>query len=190
MLFAGTGLGLRAQSNDTLTVIDLPVFDQTRYRHTGIVTGFHLQYSLHNDVNTLRYLELGLARTIHQYGRHGPVSMGIYIGKEIYPGSQPVIGTKAGIFTHYMIDLGFSAVFYTDFKYGNFKLRPEMGIGLGDFRAVIGFNIPTIRNRDFHRLQKNYGQISIQYCWPVEKTRIGTKRSIYKDLIKKKTAWQ
>ncbi len=190
MLFTGTGLSLRAQSKDSLAVRDRPVFMLSRYRHTGIVTGFHIQHSMHNDVNTLRYLELGLARTIHEYGRHGPVSMGIYFGEEIYPGSQPVFGTKAGIFTHYLIDLGFAAVFYTDFKYGNFKLRPEMGIGMGDFRAVVGINIPTLRNRDFHRLQKNYGQISFQYSWPVKKTRIGTERSILKDLIKKKTAWQ
>jgi hypothetical protein len=190
VLFAGTALCLRAQSKDSLQLKDFPVFEQTRYRHTGIVTGFHIQHSLHNDVPTLRYMEIGLASTIHQYGRHGPVSTGFYFSEEIYPGSDPVFGTKLGIFTHFLIDLGFSAVFYTDFKYGNFKLRPEMGIGLGDFRAVVGINIPTIRNRDFYRLQKNYGQISFQYCWPVKKTRIGTERSFYKDQIKKKTAWQ
>lgn len=185
LVFAVTGvqLPLQAQGTDSL-ILGADEYN-TRYRKTALVTGYHLQFNSRKGSGDLQFLELGLARMIEQNGRHGPVTMGVYVSEEIYPGKQSIFGTKAGVFLHYMFDLGFSAVYYTDFRNGNFRLRPEFGIGFMGMRAVAGFNIPTIRNKDFYRLQKNYGQISLQLFIKLHQKEIPAKGPVWNDLFKK-----
>lgn len=181
-----TGLNpVGAQVTDTTGV---PLFREDmnqRYRSTAILIGANWQPSLRRDVGTLFYSELGLARMVHQYSRHGALTVGVLLSEEMYFGKESIFGTKAGMFLHGMgIDMGFSAVYYTDFKKGNFKLRPEFGIGMLGFRAVVGFNIPTVRNKDFYRLQKNYGQITVQLMLGVKKKEIDNNGKIIQDLFK------
>jgi len=185
VLFTGVNSVCCSQQADTVEFNRYMEDMNVRYKRTDLVTGFNWQPSLKNDVSTIRYVEVGVGRSVHQYGRHGPVSVGAYVSEEIYFGKNNIYGTKAGVYMHYMFDLGFSAIYYTDFKKGNFKLRPEFGIGMMGFRAVIGFNIPTINNKAFYRLQKNYGQITIQYMWPLKKQKVKDEGSIFRNLFKK-----
>lgn len=185
MLFTGTGYKLAAQAEQYDSILFSKKYFNTRYRQTALLTGYHTQPGRSYGTGTLHYLEIGLARIIQQNGPHGPVSMGVYAAEEIYPGKESIFGTKAGVFIHYMVDLGFSAVYYTDFRKGNLKLRPEMGIGIGGFRAVAGFNIPTIRNKDFLPLRKKYLQGSLQFFWVLHKKEISNQGPAWKDLFKK-----
>ncbi len=50
--------------------------------------------------------------------------------------------------------LGLSLINYTDFSTSSLKIRPEIGIGLGKFKAVYGYNIPTF-NKDFAGIGKH-----------------------------------
>jgi hypothetical protein len=56
--------------------------------------------------------------------------------------------------------LGLSEVYYTDFVHGNFKIRPEIGFGMHAFKLTAGFNVSTIRNKDFKELQHANGQVT------------------------------
>lgn len=185
VLFTGVNPVVMAQSKDTTDFKTYLEDLNKRYRSTAVVTGFNWQPSLRGDVGMLRYSELGVARMVHQFTRHGPITMGVLVSEEMYFGKENIYGTKAGLFTHFMmIDLGFSAVYYTDFKRGNFKLRPEFGIGMMGFRAVLGLNVPTLWNKDFYRLQKNYGQVTVQLMLGVKRKEIKSEKSIIKDLFK------
>lgn len=157
-----------------------------REKKIEILTGISWQdnWKDENNDNTLRYMEIGIAKSIHDYGRHGPVSFGVYACEEIYFGNENIYGTKLGAYTHYLFDLGFSMIYYTDFKRGNFKLRPELGFGIGALRAVAGFNIPTIGNKVIEKLRKNNAQLIIQFLIPVKKKIINQEGSIIKHLFK------
>jgi hypothetical protein len=137
-------------------------------KNIEIIGGFHWQGS--SQSKTLRYVEIGLAKTKHYFGYHGPASFALYVSEEMYFGEQTNIwGTKIGAWTHYLFDLGLSLVYYTDFEKGNFKIRPEIGVGMGRLRIVGGYNIPTIENRAFKELRKNTLQATIQFMVPVKK---------------------
>ena len=117
-----------------------------------------------------RYVEIGLGRGKYSFGICGGGASAIYISEEMYFGKDKnIFGTKIGAWTHYLLDLGLSLVYYTDFKRGNFKIRPEIGAGLGRMRAVIGFNIPTINNKAFTELAHHNMQASIQFTLGVSK---------------------
>lgn len=132
---------------------------------------------------TRRYFELGLARSVHDYSMHGPVSAGVYLSEEVYLGEKNIYGTKIGAYTHYLLDIGFSMICYTDFSRTNFKLRPEFGLGLGPLRIAGGYNIPTFANKAFAELRKSDGQLTIQYFLPV-KRKIIQERRILKSIFK------
>lgn len=135
-----------------------------------IITGINFQSSDYNgSTDTRRYFELGIARSIHDYGRHGPVSLGVYISEEVYFGNKNIYGTKIGVYTHYFFDIGMSLIYYTDFNKANLKLRPEFGVGIGSIRIVGGYNVPTINNKAFQELTKSKGQLTIQVLLPAKK---------------------
>ena len=136
-----------------------------------ILAGISWQGNTADKVSIMRYGEIGIAKSIHSHGRHGPATIGIYLAEEIhFGGGNSVFGTKLGFYTHYMFDIGIAVIYYTDFQKGNLKLRPELGIGMGAIRAVFGFNISTINNRAFELLRQNNAQLSLQFMIPVKKT--------------------
>jgi hypothetical protein len=157
-----------------------------RFRKTEIVTGLNFQTSDYKgSKETRRYFELGVARSIHDYGMHGPVSAGVYISEEVYFGDRNIYGTKLGVYTHYLFDLGMAMIYYTDLDRSNLKLRPELGVGLGALRIVGGYNIPTFGNRQFGALRKSNGQLTMQFLVPVKKKRIPSDQRIFRQLFKK-----
>jgi hypothetical protein len=68
-----------------------------------------------------------------------------------------------------LIDVGIALVYYTDFKKGNLKFRPEFGIGWGAFRAVFGCNTGTINNKSWEALRNQRAQETVQLMVPVNK---------------------
>jgi hypothetical protein len=158
------------------------------YRKTEILAGVSWQGNLKDEVGTLPYIEIGLAKSLHVGSRHGPVSFGVYASEEMYFGTNTtVFGNKLGAYMHGMLaDFGLAVIYYTDFKKGNLKVRPELGFGIGAMRIVAGFNIPTINNKAFELLRRNNGQISIQFLLPVKKKEVKRdKETIFKELFKK-----
>lgn len=155
------------------------------YRKTELLTGFNFQTSHFKDAReTRKYGEIGIARSLHFNGPHGTSSLGVYLSEEIYLGDKNIYGTKLGMYTHYLFDVGIAAVYYTDFEKGNFKLRPELGVGMGAVRIVGGFNIPTFGNKAFAELSRSMGQLTVQAMWPVARTAIDRKKNVYKELFK------
>jgi hypothetical protein len=154
------------------------------YKKVEVVFGCNFQTSDYKgSKETRRYYELGIGRSFQYEGRHGPVSAGLYVSEEVYFGDKNIYGTKIGFYTHYLFDIGFSTIYYTDFTKGNLKLRPEFGVGLGAFRVVGGYNIPTFGNKAFGELRKSRGQCTIQFMLPVRK-KVIEERNIYKSLFK------
>jgi len=155
------------QDSLSLTRYD-PLF--RTFKKTEILIGISAQQDGRNDEGSLWYAEIGMARSIHIGSRHGPASFGMYVAEEFYFGSNTTVyGTKIGAYTHWLFDVGLAMIYYTDFKKGNFKIRPELGFGMGALRLVAGYNIPTIDNKAFELLKKNNGQISLQFLIPVNK---------------------
>jgi len=154
------------------------------YKKSEILTGVSWQGNVKED-EYIRYLEIGLARSIHYYGMHGPASIGVFAAEEIYIGDSNIYGTKIGAYIHYLFDFGLSMIYYTDFKKGNFKVRPEFGVGMGLIRIVIGYNFPTIDNKAFDELRKNNGQVTIQLLIPAKKRIIKGDKSIFESLLNK-----
>jgi hypothetical protein len=158
------------------------------FKKTELLVGINWQGNTADKTHTLRYVEVGVARSLHDDSRHGPVSFGLYVSEEMYFGSNTtVFGTKLGSYLHGMLaDFGLAMIYYTDFKKGNFKLRPEIGFGMGPVRLVVGFNVPTINNKAFELLRQNNLQISFQFLIPVAKKEYQRKgQHIFKTLFQK-----
>src|SRR5215213_6830079 len=132
---------------------------------TDLLVGLHWQGDGREnakDEKLYRYIEIGLAKGNYTKGICSGGATAVYVSEEMYFGKDKnIFGTKVGAWTHYLIDIGLSLVYYTDFKRGNFKIRPEFGAGLGGIRAVVGYNIPTIDNNAFTELSHHNMQVSI-----------------------------
>ena len=177
-----TGFG---QDSDSINSNKNDRYISKTYKKTEVLTGFDVQYYKYNgSQETRQYVELGIARSVHLYNYHGPVSIGYYISEEVYFGEKNIYGTKIGAYTHYMFDVGFSIIYYTDFDKGNLKLRPEIGLGMGAFRIIGGYNIPTFANKAFPELRNSKGQINIQCFIPVKKKLFNREGSVFKYLFK------
>ena len=143
---------------------------------TDLLVGMNWQGSTKAE-KTYRFYEIGLAKGRYLYHPHGVTGGAIYISEEVHLNdSGNIYGTKVGVWTHYLFDLGLAAVYYTNFKKGNLKIRPEFGCGMGRLRIVVGYNIPTINNKAFELLKRNDMQISIQFT-------VGLKKEETPDLV-------
>ena len=76
---------------------------------------------------------------------------------------------------HSPVGLGFSIVYYTDFKRGNLKLRPEVGLVMGRAGILVGFNIATVNNKAMPELQKENAQVTFRLALGVSKKEIKSK---------------
>jgi hypothetical protein len=129
---------------------------------TDLLLGVHWQGNT-RDEKMIRYYEIGIAKGRYISHRHGITGGAIYVSEEVHFGKDKnIFGTKIGAWMHWMLDFGMAAIYYTDFDRGNFKIRPELGLGMGRLRAVVGYNIPTINNKAFQELQRNNLQVSVQ----------------------------
>ncbi len=111
-----------------------------------------------------RYIELGVYKaSIFFGGHHGSVVLTHGPSVEIAAEANPIWGLKYGAWISggFPAALSLNVVYYTDFEYGNFKIRPEFGFGVGFLKAVVGYNIPTFWNKDFKRLRRADLQLSL-----------------------------
>jgi hypothetical protein len=184
-LIAGNQAGFGQSGDSSGTIADQrPFFFDVISTEVLVGINWLSDFREDNRENVLRFGEVGISRSIHSYGRHGPVSFGILLSEEFYTGKENLFGTKLGAYMHYLFDIGFSMVYYTDFKKGTFKLRPEMGVGVGGVRIVIGFNVPAINSKALEELKRKNAQITIQGMFPVKKKKSAQGESIIRKFFK------
>jgi hypothetical protein len=110
------------------------------------------------------FMEVGLHKTSLFHSRHGP-AMYTY-GASVLAGmdkNDKIIGFQVGACTSYFYLLGLNMTYYTNFKQGNFKITPELGVGLAGLKLAVGFNIPTFANKDFMALRHADTQFIFSY---------------------------
>ena len=120
------------------------------------------------------FLELGYARSFTNYGgHHGAGAAVLSISQSFAVNREFVTCTRVGASVRgWLTTVGFFLSYYTDFEYGNLKIAPEFGLGFPNFKAVMGFNIPTLYNKDFGALQYGLYQFSVSINLPVAKKRL------------------
>ncbi len=93
--------------------------------------------------------EIGIHKTKTFAGHHGPTTLTYGASTLINLGKDKLYGFRVGAWTSYLLAVGVSMTYYTDFKKGNLKITPEFGFGIGGFKLAAGYNISTIGNKDF-----------------------------------------
>lgn len=150
---------------------------QAPYRNTDLklLIGGNLQQAYKTDKKeySRKYFEIGLHKTVTtSYGHHpaGVFTHGPSI--EIAPGNDPIYGFKYSAWGEvWLMVLGISGVYYTDFNHSNFKIRPELGIGASPFKLTFGYNVPTINNKKFKALQRSGLQITLNILFTLKKIK-------------------
>ncbi len=112
---------------------------------------------------TRKFFEIGIHKTVTAYDWHHPSAMWTHgLSVEVSPGDKTILGFKYGAWGEFwLFVLGLNGIYYTDFEKGNFKIRPELGIGAHPFKLTFGYNIPTIQNSKFKEMQKSNLQITL-----------------------------
>jgi hypothetical protein len=137
------------------------------FRETAVklLVGGNLQQAYRADDKEYnrKYFEVGVHKTLTAFGGHHPPSSITHgLSLEIAPEANPIYGFKYSAWAQvWCFVLGLGGVYYTDFDRGNFKIRPEIGIGMYPFKLTAGFNIPTIRNKEFKEIQRANGQVTL-----------------------------
>jgi hypothetical protein len=151
-----------------------PFGEKRPYRETALklLTGAHLQMAKDQNDSTYsrKLLEIGMHHTITVDGLRHPLSA-LTLGPslEFSLGEAPVYGFKFGGWINAnLMTLGISSIYYTDFHRGNFKIRPEFGVGFHAAKLTMGINIPTIANRDFFPLKSSLIQLSLNLLLKVK----------------------
>lgn len=95
------------------------------------------------------YTELCIGQYTSGISGHEPKSSGIFIGSELkIDFNRTVIGPKVSLWFSggcAAMTMGINIIYYTDIKSineGSIRIRPELGLGLDNFRGFVGFNIP------------------------------------------------
>ena len=117
-----------------------------------LLVGGDLQFA-HIDTQkefTRKYVEIGI---LYQDRTDGHISEGSFtqgLSVEISLAGKNIYGFKYSAWLEAgLVIFGLSTIYYTDFDHGNFKIRPELGIGAYPVKMSAGINIPTIHNADF-----------------------------------------
>ena len=138
-----------------------------------VLVGGHLQMT--KDENgkeqSRKYMELGLhLTTLSDWSIHHPPTTFTYgPSLEFSPGATNIYGFKLSSWINVsLFALGLSTVYYTDFNRGNFKIRPELGLGFPATKLTFGLNIPTFGNADFPQLKSSLAQLSLNILLKVK----------------------
>ena len=136
------------------------------------MTGANLQVAKdQSDKEYIRkYIEIGIHRTITiDNGVHaqGAITQGLSI--EFAPETKGIFGFKYGAWIEAgLIVFGIDGIYYTNFSQGNFKIRPELGVGAYPCKLTIGYNIPTIANGDFQELTRANLQFTLNVLFRIK----------------------
>lgn len=137
------------------------------YRKSDVklLVGGNLQQAYKHDGQeySRKYFEIGVHKTVTaSYGHHPATAFTHGPSVEIAPEINPIYGFKYSAWAEvWLMVLGLSAVYYSDLTHGNFKIRPEFGIGAAPFKLTAGFNVPTIGNKNFKELQRAQMQVTL-----------------------------
>lgn len=93
------------------------------------------------------YLDLCFAQHEYAISGHHPFSWAMYAGSEIRIDAPRLIAPKIGAWLGGGMAIGCNLLYYTDFKEGSLRLRPEMGIALPVFKLMYGVNIPLTNKK-------------------------------------------
>jgi hypothetical protein len=93
--------------------------------------------------------EIGIHKTTSSAGMHGPTTLTYGASVLMNLGKDKLYGLRLGVCMSYLLEVGISATYYTDFNKGNLKITPEIGVGISGVKFAVGYNIPTISNKDF-----------------------------------------
>ncbi len=73
---------------------------------------------------------------------HHPTFSVYYLATEIIAKDRPIFGPKVGLFFGggaAAMGLGISAVYYTDLQAHSLRLKPEIGLGMHNFKIAYGY---------------------------------------------------
>ncbi len=87
---------------------------------------------------------------------YGDGGKGYSISTEHYVNRNYIIAPKIAVFSNlWGINLGVAGVWYFDMEKNNsFRIRPEIGIGSGNFKLTYAFNM-AITNKDMRNVSKH-----------------------------------
>lgn len=153
-----------SQADSTL-ISHIKMESYSRKSNLKLLVGGNLQQANQIDGKeySRKYFEIGLHKTFTtSYGQHPSSIFTHGPSIEISPEANPIYGFKYSAWVEvWLMVLGLSGVYYSDFNHGNFKIRPEFGIGTAPFKLTVGFNIPTIGNKNFKELQRADIQVTL-----------------------------
>ena len=115
------------------------------------------------------FAETGVAINHFRIVGHHPADVAYFISNEIKIDNKLILGPKIGIWFGGGIIWGLNLIYYTDFNQSSLRFRPEIGLGLGQFKFVYGYNIP-VTNKNFEGINKN--NISIVILFNVKKLKV------------------
>ncbi len=126
-------LGICEAQSDSTDTFNYNSKEQTK--HFSLVTGAGIQKSFSLDIGF----------SINEYGRDGyhPFAWAYYFSNEIIFNSKTIYGPKVGAYFaggQSAMVLGINAIYYTDLSKSQIYIRPEIGIGLLNFRITYGYN--------------------------------------------------
>ncbi|AXG68065.1 hypothetical protein KORDIASMS9_00254 [Kordia sp. SMS9] len=111
-------------------------------------------FGVHGARETM--FELGYFNYKWDYVGYGDIGMGYSISTEHYINHNYIIAPKiAGFSNIWGINMGAATVWYFDMEKNNsFRIRPEIGIGSGNFKLTYAFNM-AITNKDMRNVSKH-----------------------------------
>lgn len=156
-----------------------------KHKMRQILFGYNFQQTRTptTDDSTFHYIEIGYNKStlISGYGLYNFTTYGL--GTEILVGKNTIIGFKASAWRTVLpfVGLGINSIFYTDFRQGSFKIRPEIiFLGAQPFKISVGANLPFLCNNRFERMKHNWGQITFNALIKVKTVEKTQKRYEYK----------
>ena len=123
----------------------------------SLLTGYNQGYYGFADIG-LEFNKAG-ATAIHN------ISVSYSVSNEIKISNKPTVGPKIGLWVAAGPAVGLNLIYYTDFSNSSFVLRPEIGLGVTNFKLVYGYNFKLTNS-----LQTiNTNLIEVIFCFPFRK---------------------
>ena len=129
--------------------------DSTRQFSEMKITGLSVLIAYNGFGN--QTMELGIARNTFGMIGHHPYADAQFISCELTRNNGWIIGPKIGAWVGggaAGMALGINGIYYTNFNEYSVRVRPELGVGFGKWKAVYGYNIP-LNNSDMVGVNKH-----------------------------------
>jgi len=151
---------------DTISTISKSFHEFSSKKYFSLVTGYYHQKN--------RFAEFGIG--ILEIGKMGyhPYSNAFSISNEIIFSEDFVWGFKATTWFSggsSPFNIGLNIINYTDFKSSALRFRPEIGIGVFNFRIVYGLNV-TITNDNFENINRHNFGVNVLFKLKEKKKKI------------------